>query len=122
MSDVQIVASLVKELREVTGAGMMDCKRALQETGGDMEKAGEYLRKQGILKAAKKAGRAVNEGLIHSYIHQGGKIGVLVECNCETDFVSNTGDFQRFCQEVAMQVAATDPLFVTREQVDPELL
>jgi elongation factor Ts len=122
MSDVQISASLVKELRERTGAGMMDCKRALQETGGELETAAEYLRKQGILKADKKAGRAANEGLVHSYIHQGGRIGVLVEVNCETDFVARTDQFRGFCQEIAMQIAASAPTVVSREQVAQELL
>ncbi|MFC1543889.1 translation elongation factor Ts [Gemmatimonadota bacterium] len=122
MSDVQISAALVKDLRERTGAGMMDCKRALQETGGDLETASDYLRKQGIASAGKKAGRAANEGLVHAYIHQGGKIGVLVEINCETDFVARTDDFQVFCQEVAMQVAAASPLYVTRDEVPEEVV
>jgi elongation factor Ts len=122
MSNVQISASLVKELRERTGAGMMDCKRALQEMNGDLETAAEYLRKQGILKAAKKAGRTANEGLIHSYIHPGGRIGVLVEVNCETDFVARTDQFRRFCQEIAMQVAAASPSVVSRDQVPEHVL
>lgn len=122
MSDVQISAALVKDLRERTGAGMMDCKRALQETGGDLDAASEYLRKQGIASAGKKASRAANEGLVHAYIHQGGKIGVLVEINCETDFVARTDDFQVFCQEVAMQVAAASPLYVTRDEVPEEVV
>jgi len=122
MSEVQIPAALVKELREQTGAGMMDCKGALQENDGDLEKAAEYLRKQGIAKADKKAGRAANEGLVHAYIHQGGKIGVLLEVNCETDFVANTDDFKSFCHEVAMQIAATSPQYLNRDDVDPGLL
>ena len=122
MSEGQIPAVLVKELRDRTGAGMMDCKRALQETAGDPEEAAQYLRKQGIAKAAKKAGRAADEGLIHAYIHQGARVGVLVEVNCETDFVARTDDFKTFCQEVAMQIVASAPLCVSREQVEPELL
>ena len=122
MSEVQIPAALVKELRESTGAGMMDCKRALKETDGDLEKAAEYLRKQGIDKAVKKSERAANEGVIHAYIHQGAKIGVLLEVNCETDFVARTDDFQNFCQEIAMQIAALAPLHVSRDQVSDELL
>lgn len=122
MSEVQIPAALVKELRESTGAGMMDCKRALKETDGDLEKATEYLRKQGIDKAVKKSERAANEGVIHAYIHQGEKMGVLVEVNCETDFVARTDDFQNLCQEIAMQIAALAPLHVSRDQVSDELL
>ncbi|MFC1595469.1 translation elongation factor Ts [Gemmatimonadota bacterium] len=122
MSEAQISASLVKELRDKTGAGMMDCKKALQESNGDLEKAGEYLRKQGILKAAKKAERAANEGIVTSYVHQGDKLAVLVEVNCETDFVARTADFQDFCTEVAMHIAATAPRFISREEVDSALL
>ncbi len=122
MSEAQISASLVKELRDKTGAGMMDCKKALQETGGDLEKAGEYLRKQGILKAANKAERAANEGIVTSYVHQGDKLAVLVEVNCETDFVARTEDFQGFCAEIAMHVAATAPGFISRDEVDSDLL
>jgi elongation factor Ts len=122
MSDVQISASLVKELRERTGAGMMDCKRALQETDGGLEAAAEYLRKQGILKADAKADRAANEGLVHAYIHHGGRIGVLVEVNCETDFVARTDQFREFCQEIALQIAASAPTTVHREQVSPEVI
>jgi len=122
MSEAQISASLVKELRDKTGAGMMDCKKALQESGGDLDKAGEYLRKQGILKAAKKAERTANEGIVTSYVHQGDKLAVLVEINCETDFVARTEDFQGFCTEVAMHVAATAPRFISREEVDSDLL
>ncbi|MFO7767533.1 MAG: translation elongation factor Ts [bacterium] len=122
MADVQISASQVKELRDKTGAGMMDCKKALQETGGDLQAAEEFLRKQGISKAAKKVGRSANEGLVYSYIHGGGRLGVLVEVNCETDFVARTDDFQEFCNEIAMQVAAANPLFVGRDEVDDELV
>ncbi len=122
MSEAQISASLGKELRDKTGAGMMDCKKALQESGGDLDKAGDYLRKQGILKAAKKAERTANEGIVTSYVHQGDKLAVLVEINCETDFVARTEDFQGFCTEVAMHVAATAPRFISREEVDSGLL
>jgi elongation factor Ts len=122
MSEVQISASLVKELRDKTGAGMMDCKRALQESDGDLEKAGEYLRKQGILKAEKKAERAADEGLVISYIHHGNNLGVLLEINCETDFVARTDDFQAFCTEIAMHIAATAPRFISREEVDSDLI
>jgi len=117
MSDAQISAAVVKQLREKTGAGMMDCKRALQEAGGDLETAIDILRKQGIAQAAKKAGRAANEGLVYAYIHQGGKIGVLVEIRCETDFVARTDQFQAFCQEVAMQIAAYAPSYVGRDEL-----
>jgi len=122
MSVAEISASLVKELRDRTGAGMMDCKRALQETAGDLEAAAEYLRKQGIAKADKKADRKANEGLVHSYIHQGGKIGVLVEINCETDFVARTDDFQAFCHEIAMQIAAASPQYLRREEISEDIL
>lgn len=122
MSEAQISASLVKELRDKTGAGMMDCKRALQENDGDLEKAGEYLRKQGILKAEKKAERVANEGLVISYIHHGNNLGVLLEINCETDFVARTDDFQTFCTEIAMHIAATTPRFISREEVDSDLI
>ncbi len=110
-----ITAQAVKELRERTGAGMMDCKKALQETGGDMEKAIEFLRKKGLADAAKKAGRIAAEGLVHAYIHAGGRIGVLVEVNCETDFVARTEAFQQFVHDVAMHVAATNPRWLDQE-------
>ena len=119
MAEVQINAGLVKELRERTSAGLMDCKRALLETSGDLEAAADFLRKQGIAKADKKVGRTVNEGIVHAYIHGGGRIGVLIEVNCETDFVARTKQFQGLCHELAMQVAAAAPLCVNREQVDP---
>lgn len=119
---MEISAKQVKELRESTGAGMMDCKKALVESKGDLEKAVEYLRKQGLSKAAKKADRTANEGLIYSYIHPGNKLGVLVEINCETDFVARTDDFQNFAKDIAMQVAAASPLVVERGQLDPALL
>jgi len=107
----------VKELREKTGAGMMDCKRALTEAGGDFEKAVDLLRKKGLAAASKKAGRTASEGVVGSYIHMGGKIGVLVEINCETDFVARTDDFQNLVKDVAMQIAATAPLAVSREDL-----
>jgi elongation factor Ts len=117
-----INANLVSELRARTGAGIMDCKRALTETGGDLEKAVDVLRKSGIARAAKKAGRATAEGLIHSYIHPGGKIGVLIELNCETDFVARNEMFKALAHDLAMHVAAARPLAVRREDVDPELV
>jgi elongation factor Ts len=112
---MDITPSMVKELREKMGAGMMDCKKALQESDGDFEKAIEYLRKKGIASVAKRVGKEAKEGLIHSYIHPGGRLGVLVEVNCETDFVARTELFQNFVKEIAMQVAATNPLAVDRE-------
>lgn len=118
----EITAAAVKELREKTGAGMMDCKKALTETGGDMEKAIDWLRKKGLSAAAKKAGRAATEGLIGSYIHGNGRIGVLVEVNCETDFVARNEDFQALVRDIAMHIAAAAPLYVRREEVDPDVL
>ena len=112
-----ITASLVKELREITGAGMMDCKAALAETNGDLEKAIDYLRTKGMASAAKKAGRVAAEGAVGSYIHAGGKIGVLVEINCETDFVARTDDFQNLMREVMLQIAAASPQYVSREAI-----
>lgn len=117
-----ITAAMVKELREKTGAGMMDCKRALQETDGDMEKAIDFLREQGMADSAKKAGRIAAEGVIASYIHMGGKIGVIVEINCETDFVAKTDAFQNFAQNIAMHVAAANPKYLTREEVPQDEL
>lgn len=117
---MDITSSMVKELRDKTGAGIMDCKRALQETEGDFEKAVEYLRKKGIAAAAKRTGRETKEGLITSYIHPGGRLGVLVEVNCETDFVARTEVFQNFTKEIAMQVAATNPLAIDRETLSEE--
>lgn len=119
---VTISASLVKELRQRTGAGMMDCKEALEETGGDIERAIERLREKGLAKAAKKAGRVAAEGLIESYIHAGGRIGVLIEVNCETDFVARTPEFKELCRDLAMQVAASKPEYISREDVPPEVL
>jgi elongation factor Ts len=115
-----ITAAMVKELREKTGAGMMDCKKALTETNGDMEKAIDYLREKGIAKAAKKAGRIAAEGIVESYIHAGGRIGVLVEVNCETDFVAKTDEFKAFVKDIAMQIAAMNPKYVRREDVPEE--
>ncbi|MEW6323211.1 MAG: translation elongation factor Ts [Acidobacteriota bacterium] len=117
-----ITAEMVKQLRDKTGAGMMDCKAALAEAGGDMEKAVELLRKKGLASAAKRAGRATKDGIIGHYIHMGGKVGVLVEVNCETDFVARTADFQALAKEIAMHIAAADPKFVRREDVPAEVL
>ena len=108
----EISAGLVKELRERTGAGFMDCKRALEETGGDLDKAVALLRERGVAAAEKKAGREAREGLIGSYIHTGGKVGVLIEVNCETDFVARTDEFQKLVRDLAMQVAGLSPLYV----------
>ncbi|MBW1720760.1 MAG: translation elongation factor Ts [Deltaproteobacteria bacterium] len=119
---MEIKATLVKELREKTGVGVMDCKEALQACDGDMEKAVEYLRKKGIATAQKRGGRATSEGQIQSYIHAGGKIGVLVEVNCETDFSAKTDDFSEFVKNIAMQIAATNPLAIDREGVPEEIL
>jgi len=115
-------AQLVKELRDKTGAGFSDCRAALIEAGGDIPQAIDVLRKKGQVAAAKKAQRATSEGLVSSYIHAGGKIGVLVEINCESDFVARTEDFQRLSHDVAMHIAALDPHFVRREEVTPEIL
>ncbi len=117
---MEISASLVKDLRDRTGAGMMDCKKALSETNGDIEKAIEYLREKGIAKAAKKVGRLASEGIVESYIHGGGRIGVLVEVNIETDFAAKNEDFRAFVKDVAMQIAAMSPLYVRREEVPSE--
>src|ERR1700740_930152 len=113
----EISAGLVKDLREKTGAGMMDCKKALSESGGDFEKAIEYLRKKGIASAAKKAGRATKEGSVSSYIHGEGKVGVLVEVNCETDFVARTEQFRQFVKDIGMHIAAASPQWVRSEEV-----
>ncbi len=117
-----ISAQEVKELREKTGAGMMDAKKALQETAGDFEKAVDLLRKKGLSAAAKKSARVASEGTVASYIHMGGKIGVMVEINCETDFVARNDDFQQFARDVAMQVAAANPLYVSRDHVPADVL
>ncbi|MDL2235004.1 translation elongation factor Ts [Christensenellaceae bacterium OttesenSCG-928-L17] len=110
-------AKNVMELREMTGSGMMDCKKALTECNGDMEKAKDYLREKGLAAAAKKAGRIAAEGIVDSYIHMGGKIGVLVEVNCETDFVAKTDDFKNFVHNVAMQIAAANPTYISKDEV-----
>lgn len=112
----------VKELREQTGAGIMDCKRALEESGGDVEKATAWLRAKGLSTAAKKAGREAREGIVASYIHHGARLGVLLELNCETDFVARTDDFQQLARELAMQVAGLGPQYVSREDVPAEVL
>ena len=117
-----VPAQLVKELRDRTGAGFSDCRAALIETGGDIEKAIDALRKKGQAAAAKKAQRETSEGLVSCYIHAGGRIGVLVEINCESDFVARTEDFQRLCHDVAMHIAALDPRFLRREEVTSEIL
>tara|TARA_B100001142_G_scaffold19228_1_gene17846 strand:+ start:47 stop:664 length:618 start_codon:yes stop_codon:yes gene_type:complete len=117
-----INAKIVKELRDKTGAGMMDCKNALKETQGDLEKAVDHLRKTGIAKAEKKGERTAKEGLIFSYIHHGGRLGVLVELNCETDFVAKTDGFSDLAHSLAMQIAATNPLSIKRDDVDKSLL
>jgi elongation factor Ts len=119
---IQIPAQLVKELRERTNAGFADCRAALVEAGGDIEKAISVLRKKGQAAAAKKAQREASEGLVGSYIHAGGKIGVLVEINCESDFVARTNEFQQLCHDIAMHIAALDPRYVRREEVTPEML
>ena len=119
---MSIDASVVKELRDKTGAGMMDCKKALVETSGNIDKAVDYLRKSGIAKAEKKGDRTAKEGLVFSYIHHGGRLGVLVELNCETDFVAKTDGFSDLAHNLAMQIAATSPLSVSREDIDQKLL
>ena len=119
---MQITAQMVKELRERTGAGMMDCKKALQENGGDLDKSVDFLRKKGIASAEKKAGRVAAEGAVGSYIHGNGSIGVLVEVNCETDFVARTDEFQALVRDIAMHIAAAEPRFVRREEVTESVL
>jgi elongation factor Ts len=114
---MEVSANTVKELREKTGAGMMDCKKALAETGGNMDKAIDYLRQKGLAAAAKKADRTATDGSVAAYVHPGGKIGVLVEINCETDFVARTAEFQGLLKDIAMQVAAANPRCVRREEV-----
>lgn len=119
---MNVTAEMVKELRERTGAPMMNCKSALQEADGDLEKAIDVLRKKGIAAAAKKAGRATAEGVVGSYIHAGGKIGVLVEVDCETDFVARTDEFQELVKDIGMHIAATEPRFIERDQVTEDVL
>jgi elongation factor Ts len=118
--ELTVSAAQVRDLRDKTGAGMMDCKRALSATGGDMEQAIDLLRKQGIAAASKRAGRETREGTVHAYIHPGGRVGVLIEVGCETDFVARTDDFQTLCRELAMQAAATEALAVDRESIPAE--
>jgi elongation factor Ts len=118
---MEITAELVKKLREKTGVGLMDCKEALKHANGDMEKAIDYLREKGLAKLQKRSGRTTAEGTIGSYIHTGGKIGVMVEVNCETDFVANTKEFQEFARDIAMQITASNPLYVSREDVPEEV-
>ena len=117
-----ITAEAVKKLRETTGAGMMDCKEALKQSDGDMEKAIDFLRKKGLATAAKRAGRATSQGVVYSYIHMNGKLGVLVEVNCETDFVARNEEFLAFAKDIAMHIAAAAPLAVRAEDVDPAVL
>jgi elongation factor Ts len=119
---LQITSAMVKKLREKTNAGIMDCKAALQESQGDMEKAVDYLRQKGLAVAQKRAGRTASEGLIHSYIHAGGKIGVMVEVNCETDFTARSEPFLDFAKNLAMHIAATNPLSIDREGLSPEVV
>ena len=119
---MQITSAMVKKLREKTNAGIMDCKAALQESQGDMEKAVDYLRQKGLAIAQKRAGRTASEGLIHSYIHAGGKIGVMVEVNCETDFTARSEAFFDFAKNLAMHIAATNPLSIDREGLSPEVV
>jgi len=117
---MEVSASSIKELREKTGAGFMDCKKALAESAGDVEKAIDYLRKKGVAAAAKKSSRAASDGAVGAYVHPGGKIGVLLEINCETDFVARNAEFQALLKDVAMQIAAANPSFVRREEVAAE--
>jgi elongation factor Ts len=119
---MEVTATLIKDLRERTGAGMSDCKKALVEVGGDMDKAIDYLRAKGLSKAAKKAGREATEGAVVSYIHGGGRIGVLVEINCETDFVARNEDFVAFTKDVALQIAAMNPQFVRKDEVSEDVI
>jgi len=119
---MEITASLVKELRDKTGAGMMDCKKALKEVDGDMQKAVDYLRTKGIASAAKRAGRETSEGLVESYIHPGSQVGVLLEVNCETDFVARTDEFKGFVRDIAMHIAAASPLAISGDELDEDVI
>src|SRR5689334_7396819 len=119
---MEITSELVKTLRDKTGAGMMDCKKALTETGGDLNKAIEHLRKKGAATAEKRADRATNQGLVEAYIHAGGRIGAMVEVNCETDFVAKTDDFKNLARDIAMQIAAMNPQYIAREDVSPDII
>jgi elongation factor Ts len=118
----QITSTMVKELRERTGVGMMDCKKALEATNGELDAAIKYLREKGISKAEAKATRETREGIVYAYIHSNDKVGVLVEVNCETDFVAKTDDFKQLCKDLAMQIAATNPLAITPEEIDPAII
>jgi elongation factor Ts len=118
---MEISAELVKKLRKKTAVGLMDCKEALKNAGGDMEKAIEYLREKGLAKLQKRMGKVASEGMIASYIHTGGKIGTMVEVNCETDFVANTKEFQEFAKDIAMQITASNPIYVKREDIPEEV-
>lgn len=117
-----ITAAMVKELREATSAGILDCRKALEATGGDFDEAVDYLREKGLAQAAKRMDREASDGLIHAYIHGGGRIGVLVEINCETDFVARTDEFQGFVNDIAMQIAAMTPLFISRDEVPEDVI
>jgi elongation factor Ts len=119
---LEITATMVKDLRDKTNAGMMDCKKALQETNGDMEKALDFLRQKGLAKALKRSGKEASEGMIHAYIHGGGRIGVLVEVNCETDFAAKSEDFLEFTKNIAMQIAAANPLGIQREDISEDII
>lgn len=119
---MNITAGMVKDLRDKTAAGMMDCKKALTDTGGDMEKAVDLLRQKGLAVAAKRAGRATNHGVVETYIHAGGSLGVMIELGCETDFVAKNDDFRAFARDIAMHIAALNPVAVTREEVSPEVV
>jgi elongation factor Ts len=119
---MNITSQMVKDLRDKTGAGMMDCKKALSENNGDMEKAIDFLRQKGLAVAAKRAGRATSEGVVETYIHAGGKLGVMVELNCETDFVAKTDGFREFARDVAMHIAATNPVSLSRSDVPEEIV
>jgi len=117
-----ITASMVKELREATAAGILDCRKPLEVSGGDFDKAVDYLRERGLSQAAKRMDRQASEGLVHAYIHSGGRVGVLVEVNCETDFVARTDEFQELVNDIALQVAAMSPLYVSRDQIPQEII
>jgi elongation factor Ts len=119
---MDITAEQVRRLREITGAGMMDCKRALEETGGDMEQAQSLLREKGLAAAAKRSGKTASEGVVEAYVHGGGKVGVLVEVNCETDFVANTEEFRQLAKDIALQIAGYDPWWVARDDVPAEVV
>lgn len=119
---MNITSQMVKDLRDKTGAGMMDCKKALSENAGDMEKAVDFLRQKGLAVAAKRAGRATSEGVVETYIHAGGKLGVMVELNCETDFVAKTDDFREFARDVAMHIAASNPVSLSRDDVPVDIV